>query len=363
MMIKKSMLIGLVAGLLCCAAYGQKPAEQEKLDRFKYQDGIVYKTVDGQKLDMIFFEPQNGPPGEKAPWMLFVHGGGWRGGNKYNVLRSAFSGTLKTLTESGIACFAIEYRLTRNHVTAYDSVVDCKDAARFLLKNASAYNLDPERYGVWGGSAGGHLSLMTALGKEADFKGDDALAGTPLDFKCAASCYPLTSLINPDVLKESKFENPEVLRHVLDGLFSEKPELARLLSPTEYLSKNSPPILLLHGDNDSTLNIKNSTYMVDVAKEKGADVELLTVNGAGHSFSGKNISPSMDEINAASARFILSHLNGREAPAILQFLPILYRHSFSDGGWKPRPVCAGSGVGLSAVFLRSVGISTQAYCL
>ncbi len=286
---------------------GQKPAEREKLNAFNYQKGIVYKTVNGKSLDLVFFEPKNVKPGEKTPWMLFVHGGGWRGGNEYNILKTAFLGTLQQLTENGIACVSLEYRLTRGGVTAYDSVVDCKDAARFLLKNAAKYNLDPERYGVWGGSAGGHLSLMTALGLDKDFKGDEALAEIPLSFKCVASYYPLTTLLNPDVLEGSKFEDPEVLRHVLNGLFSEKPELARLLSPTEYLSKETPPILLLHGDADPILDIKNSIYMMEVAKATGANVELLTVKQARHSFGGKNISPSMDEINEISARFIRSH--------------------------------------------------------
>jgi dipeptidyl aminopeptidase/acylaminoacyl peptidase len=305
----RSGLAVLVVGCMS-TAYGQKPAEQAVLDTFQYEKGIVYKTVDGKKLDLIYFKPQNVKAGEKVPWMLFVHGGGWRGGNKFNVLRSAFVGTLQQLTENGVACFTIEYRLTKNHVTAFDSVVDSKDAARFLLKNASTYNLDPERYGVWGGSAGGHLSLMTALGHNKDFPGDAALAGFSPDFKCVASYYPLTSLTNPDVLADSKFEDPEALRHVLDGLFSEKPELARLLSPVEYLTKKTPPILLLHGEADTTLSIKNSLYMMDVAKEKGADVQLLSVKNAGHSFGGKNISPSMEEINTKAAQFILSKLKG-----------------------------------------------------
>ena len=225
------------------------------------------------------------------------------------MLRSAFLGSLKQLTESGVACFTIRYRLTRNHVTAFDSVVDCKDAARFLLKNAAAYNLDPERYGVWGGSAGGHLSLMTALGKDSDFLGEPTLADVALDFKCVASYYPLTSLVNPEVLKGSRFEDPEVLRHILDGLFSEKPEMARLLSPVEYLSKTSPAILLLHGEKDPVLSINNSLHMMDVAKEKGADVELLRVKDAGHSFHGKKISPPLEEINEASAQFMITRLS------------------------------------------------------
>ncbi|MGJ8654428.1 MAG: alpha/beta hydrolase fold domain-containing protein [Opitutaceae bacterium] len=289
----------------------QKPDEQEQLDAFATHDGIVYKNVNGKALDMIYFEPKNVKPGEKVPWMLHVHGGGWRGGNKYVVLKSSFNQSLKQLTDSGVACFSIEYRLAKNGVTAYDSVVDSKDAARFLLKNADKYNLDTERYGVWGGSAGGHLSLMTALGNNSDFIGETSLKDFQPDFKCVASYFPLTTLLNPDVLKGSRFEDPEALRHVLDGLFSEKPKLARLLSPTEYLSKDTPPILLLHGEKDPTLDIRNSQFMMEVAKEKGADVELLSVKNATHSFGGKNISPNIEEINEAATDFILSHLKNQ----------------------------------------------------
>lgn len=293
------------------SVFGQTEKEQAILDTIAHDKAVVYKTVDGKKLNLIHFKPQNVAAEETVPWMLFVHGGGWRGGNKYNILRSAFVGTLKQLTDSGIACFTIEYRLTRNHITAFDSVVDCKDAGRFLLKNATTYRLDPERYGVWGGSAGGHLSLMTALGNDADFPGEPRLAASPLKFKCVASYYPLTSLVNPDVLAGSKFEDPAVLLHVLDGPFAQKPKLARLLSPVEYLSPKSPPILLLHGEKDSTLSVKNSTYMQEIAKQKGADVELIVVKNAGHSFQGKNIKPSMDEINEASAGYIISRLSAK----------------------------------------------------
>ena len=311
---QKICLCALTILFAICAsdACGQTDQEQLILDTFEHEKGIVYKTVGSKKLDLDYFKPKNLKAGDKAPWMLFVHGGGWRGGNKYNILRPAFAGTLKQLTENGVACFTVKYRLTRNHSTAFDSVVDCKDAARFLVNNAKTYNLDPERYGVWGGSAGGHLCLMTALGKDEDFIGEPKLANLTLDFKCVASYFPLTSLINPDVLAGSKFEDPSVLLHVLDGPFAEKPKLARLLSPVEYLTQTSPPILLLHGEKDSTLSIKNSLHMMDVAKETGADVKLLTVKNAGHSFHGKRISPSMKEINETAAKFIISQLNGEK---------------------------------------------------
>lgn len=310
-LVRSSVLCALVILFVGVSSpvFGQTDRHRSALASIEHDKPIVYKTVGGKELDLIHFKPQNRSEGKTSPWMLFVHGGGWRGGDKYNILNSAFVGTLKKLTDSGIACFTIEYRLTRNHSTAFESVVDCKDACRFLLKNASTYHLDTERYGVWGGSAGGHLSLMTALGKNADFEGDPALAAFTPKFKCVAAYYPLTSLVNPEVLKGSKFEDPSALLHVLDGPFAAKPKLARLLSPVEYLSPKSPPILLLHGNNDSTLSVKNSLYMKEVAIEKGADVELLIVKNAGHSFKGKGIVPSIDEINEASAEYIGSRLN------------------------------------------------------
>ncbi|WP_117882436.1 prolyl oligopeptidase family serine peptidase [Aureibaculum luteum] len=287
---------------------GQTPEEQEILDTFTYKETVVYKTVDGTELDMIIFYPEPNKVKKENPWMLHVHGGGWAGGSKYKVLRKSFLGTLRNLLDNGVVCATIEYRKARGTITAYDAVVDSKEAARFLLKNAEKYKLDKNKYGIWGGSAGGHLSLVTALSKESDFKGDPKLSKYTLDFKCVASYFPFTSCINPDIRPNSIFEDKKLFVRLLGDPIEEKPELAKLLSPTELLEEDSPPILLLHGDKDTTLPIINSTYMIEVAKEKNADVELLTIKNAGHSFSGSNISPSIEELNDYATKFILSHL-------------------------------------------------------
>ena len=290
------------------SVFGQTPEELETLNTFKNKETVVYKTVDGQELEMIIFYPEADKLNNKNPWMMHVHGGGWAGGSAYKVLRKAFLGTLRSLLDNGVICATIEYRLARGKSNAYDSAVDAKDAARFLLKHAKQYKLDKKKYGIWGGSAGGHLSLVTALGKDADFKGDSSLSKYKPKFKCIASYFPFTSCVNPDIRPNSIFEDGKLFERLLGAPLSEKPELAKLLSPTELLKKNSLPILLLHGDNDTTLPIINSTYMMEVAKEKNADVELLTIKNAGHSFSGKNISPSMEELNDYATEFILSHL-------------------------------------------------------
>jgi len=317
-MMKKWMLVCLIVALAGVGLAAKKtvPGPPAKdlalLAEFKTERNIVYKTVDGKALDMILFLPNKQVAG-KMPVMLHTHGGGWGGGDKFKVFEPAFLDTLRILLDQGIACASIEYRLTRvGKSTAVDCVSDCKDAARFLIKNAETYGLDPDRIGVWGGSAGGHLSLMTGLADNDLFPGDKMLADIDPKFRCIASYYPAVSFLNLELLKGSNFEKPRRFIPMLGGVLEEKREVAALLSPVEHLRKDSPPVLLLHGDNDTILPIAQSLYFMDVAKKCGADVELLTVKGGGHSFVGKHIEPTMPEINRIAADFIISKLTARE---------------------------------------------------
>ncbi|ANW97420.1 hypothetical protein AXE80_03375 [Wenyingzhuangia fucanilytica] len=308
MKLKQVSLLLLV--MLCTPLFvtGQNAKDKKILDTFPNKEVVVYKTIDGQELDMTIFYPSADKMTSKNPWMLHVHGGGWAGGSKYNILKKAFLGTLKSLVDNGVVCATIEYRLAKGKSNAYDAAVDAKDAARFLLKNAKQYKLSKKNYGVWGGSAGGHLSLVTALGNNKDFKGDDELAKCNPNFKFVVSYFPFTSCVAPELRPNSIFEDGKLFERLLGAPLEEKPALAKLLSPTELLNRKSPPILLIHGDKDDVLPIINSTYMVEVAKEKKADVELLTIKNAAHSFHGEHLSPSIQELNDYATRYIMSHL-------------------------------------------------------
>ncbi|MBV5313691.1 MAG: alpha/beta hydrolase [Prolixibacteraceae bacterium] len=293
--------------LVASFANAQSPKEIEKLKQFNCKT-VIYKTVDGDTLDMLLFFPEV-EIATKMPVMIFIHGGGWGGGNKYKILGAPFFGTLESLLNNGIACATIEYRLTRlGKSTAYDCVVDCKDAVRFLMKNADEYSLDVNRMGVWGDSAGGHLCLMTALADNNSFTGDESLKKYKPRFQCIASYYPLTSFVNPEFLKGSNFEKPERFIPLLGGLVSEKQDMAKLLSPAEWIGKNSPPVLLLHGEQDKVLPIQQSIFLEEVGKARGADIQLLRVKNADHSFNGENPVPSIEEINKIAAQFIIEKL-------------------------------------------------------
>lgn len=297
----------MVFMFLAIGTVAQSPKDIEKLKQFNGKTAI-YKTVDGDTLDMLLFFPEV-KSATKTPVMIFIHGGGWGGGNKYKISGAPFFGTLETLLNNGIACATIEYRLTRlGKSIAYDCVVDCKDAARFLMKNADEYSLDVNRMGVWGDSAGGHLCLMTGLADNKSFKGDESLLKYNPRFRCIASYYPLTSFVNPEFLKGSNFEKPERFIPLLGGLVSEKQDMAKLLSPVEWINKNSPPVLLLHGEQDKVLPIQQSIYLEEVGKARGADIQLLRVKNADHSFNGENPLPSMADINKIAAEYMIEKL-------------------------------------------------------
>lgn len=296
---------------VCHAAEKISPGDQAKLATLKYETGIIYKTADGQALDMYLFLPKV-KKYDKTPVMLFTHGGGWGGGDKFKVFYDASYKTLKIILDQGIACAAIEYRRVKNKSTAYECVIDCKDAARFLVKNADKYGLDPDRMGVWGDSAGGHLCLLTGLGRDEDYPGDPEFKGIVPKFRCIVSYYPLTTILKPELQKGSRFEDRKSFNHLIGGTVEQRQKEAILLSPAEQLHADAPPMLLLHGDNDKILSIENSIYFINTAKERGANAELLTVKNGGHCFSGKDISPSMDQINHYAADYIIKHLTAQK---------------------------------------------------
>ena len=276
---------------------------------FNLVEDVLFKTIDGKNLNMDIYYPDEANVQDENPWVLFVHGGGWAGGSRDNILKAAFLGTLQNLVDNGVVVASIDYRLAKSPLTSYESMVDCKDAARFLLKNAAEYKLDTIEYGVWGGSAGGHLGLLTALAPDSAFMGDPTLAAYSTNFKFALAFYPFTSCIEPSIRPNSIFEDETLFVRLLGGTLEEKPELAKLLSPTEHLTPDSPPVLLVHGTKDPTLPIINSEFMVEVAREKNADVRLLAVQNAKHSFGGSNLSPSLEEIADSCTYFVMKHLN------------------------------------------------------
>lgn len=304
--------IWLTALLLVAWPLAMRGADADKYARLpadlKVVKDIVFKQVGGTKLDMLLLLPTE-KKFEKSPLVVFIHGGGFGGGDKFHVLRRDALGVARGLTHAGVAFASIEYRLTDGGATTVnESVADCKDAVRFLVKHAADYNLDPDRIGTFGESAGGNLTLTTALGADQDYPCDPSLDGPHGRIRCVAAYYGPVSFVDPALRKGSNFEHPERLVSILGGRLEEKRELARKLSPIELLRPDSPPIFLAHGDADKIIAPLNSTAMRDAAQSKGVPVECVISKGAGHGFAGENIDPAIPEINRRTVDFFLKYL-------------------------------------------------------
>jgi acetyl esterase/lipase len=282
----------------------------------KSERDIEYRENTAQQRNRLDFIYPKNKIYDKAPLFIYIHGGGNTGGTKDGIYsRGAL--ILKELTEAGVAVASIDYRLfgKGEELGFHHLFQDCKDALRFLAKNADRFGIDPNKFVTWGTSAGGSKALITAL-TESDFlPGEVTGAGIEHAVIGAISFYGGTTYVVEDVWKKRLEHFPA--RSQTKGAMLFKPshgmsteEIAKLVSADQYLEVDSPPILLVHGDTDPTVPIEVSTHLYKLALEKGIDIQLVEVKNAGHGFKqveGNAASPSMtwDEAQQLVVRQVL----------------------------------------------------------
>lgn len=268
----------LLAALLAAATgLGQAPeGVQSELD-------IAYDSRSPkQTLDLFYPEASDGP---LRPGMVIVHGGGWRGGDKgggqWRQLPIAFA-------KRGYVAISVNYRLT-DEAPSPAQIHDVKAAVRWLRANAPRLQLDPQRIGAYGNSAGAHLVAMLGLVKPSDgLEGDGphldrsslvqavVASATPTDFApwIESGRYPNGAL-------DPLFAGPETT----------KAERARQASPVAYARSDAPPLLLIHGTADRTVPIEQSQRLVDALRKAGAkEVRYMILDAEGHGvFQGQRL--------------------------------------------------------------------------
>lgn len=207
----------------------------------------------------------------KHPAVVIIHGGGWTGGDK-GAKREINIGT--NLAARGYVGMSINYVLaTKESATWPRNLHDCKTAVRWLRKNAERLHIDVDHIGVIGGSAGGHLAAMVTLTQAKD--GLDP-SGPYGDYSCAVQCG--VDLYGPAELTDYRDLD------MLGKTHAESPELYRLASPTSYVDRDDPPLLILHGTADKTVDVKQSQILAERLQAAGARQELVIVEGAPHTF-------------------------------------------------------------------------------
>ncbi len=266
------------------------------------QKDVTYCTPDGnpQKMDLYFPKVSDGKP---APVVVYVHGGAWQTGDKAGGVGM---GEVPLLSQRGYLFVSINYRLAPKFKWPAQ-IQDSKCAIRFLRAHAKSYNLDPNRIGVMGSSAGGHLVAL--LGVTDTSAGFDV--GEYLDQ--SSRVQAVVDLFGPADLTVKHFTETQgnILRGVFGAQAPGDPVLAKA-SPVTYVSKDDAPFLILQGDKDTTVPPSQSQELYDRLKAGGVPATLVIVKNAGHGFvpAGGPISPSMAELARMTVDFFDKYFMG-----------------------------------------------------
>ncbi|HBC89592.1 MAG TPA: lipase [Lentisphaeria bacterium] len=258
----------------------------------KVVKNLEYSKPQGKSMTLDLFIPENAKG--KLPLIVWIHGGGWTSGNKENPPALLF-------IKKGYAVASINYRLSQQAVFPAQ-IQDCKAAIRFLRAKAPEYNIDPDRIGVWGGSAGGHLvALLGVSNGVKELEGDGGNPDVSSNVQAVCDFFGPTDFTtikelrmsdDPDIqqkLKEFKLDHDDnVLAKLLGGPIDQKQELALQASPLTYVKslkndkKDYPPFLILHGDKDPIVPVEQSITFHDALKAAGLDSTLKVYKGAKH---------------------------------------------------------------------------------
>ena len=266
---------------------------------------------EAQKLDLYLPEAT---PANPLPLIVHIHGGGWQGGNKFPC---PFVG----MVLKGYAVASVEYRFSQK-AKFPAQIQDCQAAIRWLRANREKYHLDPEKIGVVGGSAGGHLSALVGTaggtgtfppigGNEDQSDRVHAVCDIfgPADFTTVVK----QAAEDKNVKNIFQFNSPKDPYSSLIGVPLETVEKSKAVSPVTYISEDDPPVLILHGTHDALVPYAQSVQFAGELKSKGVPVWLQTLPGGGHGGPGFG-KPAVHQL---TRNFFDKHLKGADVAIVL----------------------------------------------
>ncbi|MCD4673127.1 MAG: alpha/beta hydrolase [Anaerolineaceae bacterium] len=300
-----TILPGLTFTSLSCSAFTQ-PANVPTTEPQSFastpaptlipdKPDITYCTADNVELKMDMYYPTMDET--SLPVVVYVHGGGWTSGDKTRGTGIRF---IPTLIERGFLVVAINYRLSPEYKFPAH-IEDVKCAIRHLRAEAETYNLDPDRIGAIGSSAGGHLvSLLGVTDESAGMEG----SGGYLEY--SSRVQAVIDISGPD---PTLFCADAWVRQIF-GAEDIDAEIISLASPLVYISNDDPPFLILHGELDELVTLEQSQVFRDSLTTAGVTATLQVVSNADHGFKqkGNPIDPSYESLIQMAADFFDQHL-------------------------------------------------------
>ena len=259
-----------------------KAIEPKLINRLKEQDNRADHPIDTKNFiqrfsDFTFLEKGRKekldvyiPRGEwknNRPAVLFIHGGGFKGGDKAEY-RSA--SVCADLARAGYVAVSCNYILsTKENPGAWpQNIADCREAVRWMRKNATDLGIDPQRIAVAGGSAGGYLALMVGLADEKPELGGDPKAVISSKVSAVIDMYGVTG--------SGKYAK--------DMLVNFGADTDKVFSPLSYVTTRSIPVLILHGNADKTVDIKESKNLEEALIKNKVDYNFVEVEEGEHTF-------------------------------------------------------------------------------
>lgn len=265
---RRFQYVNILLLTLLAQAFGQQSAQDWATlvgQRFRAVRDVVYRSTPQGDLKVDLYVPYNKEPG---PTMLYIHGGGWQTGSKEQYVLWYLP-----YLQLGMRVVAVEYRLS-GRAPAPAAVEDARCAFLWLAKNGAQYGVDPNQIVITGGSAGGHLALMTAflddsMDKACGIPGPAPKARAVVDYYGATDLLPL--------VPEDKPHRSKWLSGPYDPV-----EMARRMSPLTWVRPGLPPVLMLHGDADKSVPYSDSVRLGEALSKVGVPNELVTVPGGAH---------------------------------------------------------------------------------
>ena len=228
------------------------------------------------------------------PVVIYLHGGAWSHGNKDLILNNYREYVLQELLRNQYTVISVDYTLLNKSTHIDKPLQDIRDALDWIRINADKYGLDVHNVGIWGGSAGGHLALLTAYNTEKKL---------PIPIKYVIDCFAPTdlrklfrtdgnyflmkffNLYNKKDYALRKNKIMELTGFDIDSNQKQAHESCIRFSPINYVNKKTVPTFILHGTEDKIVDISQSKLLDEVLDENGVYHQFYTINRARHSFS------------------------------------------------------------------------------
>ena len=251
---------------------------------------VVYGRKFGMALTMDVFTPKANANGAAIVWVV---SGGW-----FSAHEAINQGFIGELLKRGYTVFAVVHG-SQPRFTIPEIVKDMNRAVRFIRFHAKDYQIDPDRIGITGASAGGHLSLMQGTaGDTGDKSAKDPVDQTSSRVQAVGCFFPPTDFLNYGkpgeialgcgVLKGFKppfdfhEQDPNTKTFVRITDLGKILEIGRQISPVYHASSDDPPTLIIHGDADQLVPIQQAEVIIDRLKSSGVETKLVVKNGATH---------------------------------------------------------------------------------